>query len=294
MKILGAIIAIATLAIGGAFVYLNQSSGGMIGFSVMRSVFGNGGAPTRADINGISLYYETYGEGDPVLLLHGDFANIETVHHQIRALSESHLVIAPDRRAHGRTTDDESVTLSYSLMADDMVALLDRLGIERADIVGWSGGGNDGIDMAIRYPDRVKRLVTYGATFNTEGVDETIVDGMAPDNPGLEPFRSLYESSAPDSERWPVFVGRMRTLWQTHPSFTAANLAEIRAPVLVMAGEFDSTPDAHTRAMAAAIPNAELVIVKGRDHFAPLMAPETVNPVILSFLDDASALPERP
>ncbi|MEO0983385.1 MAG: alpha/beta hydrolase [Pseudomonadota bacterium] len=285
MKILGVILVIVVALAAGGFVYLNQSSGGMVGFSLQRAIFGNSGSPARLEANGISLYYETYGEGDPVLLLHGDFANVETMHHQIRALSKSHRVIVPDRRAHGRTTDDDNAPLTYSLMADDMVALLDALDIDRASVVGWSGGGNDGIDMAIRHPDRIDRLVTYGSNFSPEGVDMAVVNAMAPDSEGLAPFRDMYERAAPDPDRWPVFVGKMKAMWQAYPAFTAEDLATIQAPTLIMAGEHDLIPHAHTEALAAGIPNARLVIVEGQDHFAPLMAPKTVNPDILAFLE---------
>ena len=280
-------IGLALLAMG-AFLYLDRSSGGLIGFSAKRSLLGNGGSPSRVEINGINLYYETYSAdriGDPILILHGDFAYVETMHHQIRALSRSHFVIAPESRAHGRSTDVKNMALSYSLMADDMVALLDTLNIEKVSIFGWSGGGNVGMDMAIRHPDRVKRLVTYGSNFSTDGVDENLLQELTPDNPNLDFFRSFYKRVSPDPDQWPIFVGKMKTMWQTHPTLRADDLAEIAAPTLIMAGEFDLVPHSHTEEMAKSIPNAKLVIIEGEDHFAPLMAPKKVNPHVTDFLE---------
>ena len=288
VKILGiALLVVAALSFG-AFLYLDRSSGGMLGFSAKRALFGNDGSPKYAEINGIRVYYETHGDdgpGEPVLILHGDLAYMDTMHNQIGALSESHLVIAPDSRAHGRTNDEKETALSYSLMAQDMVALLDLLDIEKVSIFGWSGGGNVGLEMAIRYPQRVHRLVTYGSNFNTDGIEESLLEELTPDNPNLSFFRSFYESVGPDPEHWPDFVGKMKLMWRKHPNLTRDDLAEIKVPTLVMAGELDMVPVAHTKAMAASIPHAELVIVEGQDHFAPLLAPGTVNPRIVEFLE---------
>ncbi len=275
----------------GAFVYLDRTSNGIVGFYVWKLIPGNVQTEAYAEINGISLYYETYGQGDadasPVLVLHGGSAFIETMHNQITALAVDHFVVAPDSRAHGRTSDAEGVPLSYAQMADDMIALMDHLGLEKADIVGWSDGGNIGLDMVIRYPDRVGKLVTYGSNFHTDGlVPDEEGEGVnsSPDDPRWEVVRSFYQSVAPDPDHWPVFHGKLMTMWDTQPTFTVEDLKRISSPTLVMAGEFDSIKENHTRAMASAIPNGSLVIVEGEDHYAPLLAPETVTPAIVDFL----------
>ncbi|MCE7999351.1 MAG: alpha/beta hydrolase [Rhodobiaceae bacterium] len=271
----------------GVFVYLDRTSNGIVGFYAWKLVPGNVQAEGRADINGVSLYYETYGEGSPVLVLHGGSAFIETMHNQITALATNHFVVAPDSRAHGRTSDAEGVPLSYAQMADDMIALMDHLEIDKADIVGWSDGGNIGLDMAIRYPDRVSKLVTYGSNFHTNGlVPDEEGEGInsSPDDPSWEVVRSFYQSVAPDPDHWPVFHGKLMAMWDTQPTFMVGDLGGVSSPTLVMAGEFDSIKEAHTREMASSIPNGTLVIVEGQDHFAPLMAPETVTPHIVAFL----------
>lgn len=271
----------------GVFVYLDRTSNGIVGFYAWKLVPGNVQEEARVDINDISLYYETYGEGSPVLVLHGGSAFIETMHNQVTALAADHFVVAPDSRAHGRTSDAEGVPLSYAQMADDMIALMDHLQIDKADIVGWSDGGNIGLDMAIRYPDRVGKLVTYGSNFHTNGlVPDAEGEGInsSPDDPSWEVVRSFYQSVAPDPDHWPVFHGKLMTMWDTLPTFTVGDLGGVSSPTLVMAGEFDSIKEAHTREMAASIPDATLLIVEGQDHFAPLMAPETVTPHIVAFL----------
>lgn len=271
----------------GVFVYLDRTSNGIVGFYAWKLVPGNVQEEARVDINDISLYYEAYGEGSPILVLHGGSAFIETMHNQITALAADHFVVAPDSRAHGRTSDAEGVPLSYAQMADDMIALMDHLQIDKADIVGWSDGGNIGLDMANRYPTRVGKLVTYGSNFHPNGlVPEEEGEGInsSPDDPSWEVVRSFYQSVAPDPDHWPVFHGKLMTMWDTQPTFTTDDLGGVSSQVLVMAGEFDSIQESHTREMAASIPDATLVIVEGQDHFAPLMAPETVTPHIIEFL----------
>ena len=276
------------LALGvGAFVYLDRTSNGIVGFYAWKLLPGNVQIEARADINGISLYYETYGEGSPVLVLHGGSAFIETMHNQITALADDHLVVAPDSRAHGLTGDAEGVPLSYRLMAKDMIALMDHLGIEKADIVGWSDGGNIGLAMAMRYPSRVGKLVTYGSNFHTNGlVPDEEGEGVnsSPDDPSWEVVRSFYKSVAPNPDHWPVFHEKLMTMWATLPTFSLDDLSQVAAPTLVMAGEFDSIEEAHTRGMAEATPNATPGIVEGEEHIAPLRAPGRVTPQLVASL----------
>ncbi|MBV1878472.1 MAG: alpha/beta hydrolase [Pseudomonadales bacterium] len=288
-KIMLLVGCLLTLAIGG-FVYVNHATNGIVGFYAWKALTGSGKAQ-HTKLNGIDLYFETYGEnnhaGTQVLVMHGGTAFLETMHHQIRALAKTHRVIAPDSRAHGRSTDAPDVPISYTQMADDMVDLLDYLDIKQVDIFGWSDGGNIGIDMAIRYPDRVNRLVTFGSNFHHNGLIPTAPDDTSTtsaDHPAWESVRSFYQSVASNPEYWPVFHGKLMTMWAEMPTLTEKHLAQIQAPTLVMAGEFDGIREDHTRALAAAIANHRLIIVTGEDHFAPLMAPETVTPHVVKFL----------
>jgi len=279
------VLGVLAVVCAGAFIYLDRSSNGIVGFYAWKALSGKAVSESRAEINGVSLYYEAFGEGDPVLVLHGGTAFLETMHYQITALAQDHFVIAPDSRAHGRSTDVENVPLTYALMADDMIALMDQLGLQRVDVVGWSDGGNIGLDMAIRYPARVGKLVTYGSNFHFSGAGAGLPETVDPDNARWEVVRSFYERVAPDPQHWPVFLNKIMTMWRAYPTFSAQDLRGVRAPVLVMAGEFDSVDDAHTRAMAAAIPGATLDIIEGEDHFAPLLAPDKVTPQIVAFLE---------
>ena len=270
---------------GLGFYALNRSASGIPAFYVWKTFSSAAHGGERAEVNGISLYYETFGERDapPVLVLHGGTGFIESMHYQISALAPAHFVVAPDSRAHGRSTDTDA-PLTYRQMADDMLALMDRLGIERADVVGWSDGGIIGLILAMENPDRVRRVVAIGANFNMAGLsspppeDARVLDAS--------PARDFYINMAPEPSRWPVFAAKVLEMWRTQPDYEPADLAKIAAPVLVMAGERDSIRRSHTEEMASSIPLGRLDIVEGASHFAPLEKPERVNGAILSFLSE--------
>ena len=123
----------------------------------------------RAKVNGINLYYASIGHGSPVVLLHGGLSNSDYWGNQIKALAPHHTVIVMDSRGHGRSTRDAR-PYGYDLMADDVVALLDTLHIAKADVVGWSDGAILGLDLAIRHPDRVGKVLAFAANTVTSGV----------------------------------------------------------------------------------------------------------------------------
>ena len=225
-----------------------------------------------------SIYCETFGTGPPVLVLHGGFGHLEDMSFQIRALAKSHFVIAVDSRGHGRSTGANG-PLSYSLMADDMVKVLDALKIDRTDVVGWSDGGIIGLDMAMRYPERVRRLVAISANYNPDGV------GYIP-SPDEVPRVSLsYRLLSPDPSQWPALYRNVVTMWRTQPQYTLSELGQIKAPTLIMAGENDLIKREHTDQLAKAIPGSRESIIPGATHAVPFEKPDEINGIILNFLD---------
>ena len=155
-------------------------------------------------------------------------------------------------------------------MADDMVKLLDALNVIRADVVGWSDGGIVGLDMAMRYPQRVRRLVVIGANYDPDGLKQ------------LPP-------AVPDRGDWSVLYRKVVTMWRTQPHYALAELARITAPTLVMAGEFDVVRRGHTDRLAGAIPGAEEAIILGGTHFVASQRPDAVNARIIEFLSRPAA-----
>ena len=272
-------IAGLTIVLATAFYAINRAGAGKPEFYVWEAISGKAHAGRYADINGVRIYYKTYGSGRPVLVLHGGLGFIEMMHYQIRALAANRFVIAPDSRAHGRSTDLDA-PLSYALMADDMLKLLDSLSIDRTDVVGWSDGGIIGLDLAMHHPERVERLVTIGANYDVDGLlHKPVFDGKIPPTPGF------YRRNAPDPAHWPVFYTKVISMQQTQPHYSMADLGKIKAPTLVMAGEFDVIRREHTEQLAKAISDGREDIIKGATHGMPFDTPEVVNAHILKFLN---------
>ncbi len=198
-----------------------------------------------------------------MLVLHGGLAALETMHYQISDLAADHLVIAPDSRGHGRSTDAPG-PLHYDQMADDTVVLMDRLHIARADVVGWSDGGIIGLDLALRYPRRVGRLVAIGANFDVAGLVDP--NPPKPSEPIIASLGGFYRRISPTPGHWPAFYDKVTAMWAREPHFALADLTAISAPVLVIAGEHDAIRRDHTDALARAIPGARELIIAGADH----------------------------
>jgi len=239
----------------------------------------------HARVNGINLWYATIGQGPPVLLLHGGLANSDYWGHQVAALAPHHQVILVDSRGHGRSTRDAR-PYGYDLMADDVVALLDTLHIERADVVGWSDGAILGLDLAIRHPDRVGRVVAFAANTQTSGVQEGVEK-----NPTFARFIARagqeYARLSPTPKEYRAFVKQIGRMWATEPTWTDAQLRSIKAKVLVLDGDHDEAiRRSHTDYIAATVPGAKLVILPDTSHFAFLQDPARFNAAMLTFLDD--------
>jgi pimeloyl-ACP methyl ester carboxylesterase len=268
---------------GGALYWLDRSAFGIPRFYLWKAVSRTAHGGRSAEINGVRIYYETFGAGPPVLVLHGGTASLESMHYQIRALARSHFVIAPDSRGHGRSTDGDG-PLSYAQMADDMLALLDRLQVGKADIVGWSDGGIIGLDLAMLHPDRVGRLVAIGANYDVSGLKHLPAADASPDAAEIADLRDFYQRLAPDPAHWPVFYRKVLAMWRSQPSYSVEDLARIQARTLVMAGENDEIKREHTDALAKAIPGGEEYIVARATHLAPLERPDVVDGEIDEFL----------
>lgn len=232
-------------------------------------------------VNGSKLYYETYGTGEPLLLLHGNSQSIRFFNDQIPVLARHFQVIAVDTRAQGKSTTDGR-ELTYDLFADDMSALLTALHLPAANVVGWSDGGNTGLSMALRYPAQVRRLVTMGANLyaDTTAVQASMLKQVRTDRRSLTllvPFSAQVRRQRP-----------LLTLLLNYPRLKPAQLAAIKAPVLVLAGEQDIIKEAHSRLIAASIPGAQLLLFPKLTHNAPQEDPALFNETVLAFLRGAA------
>jgi hypothetical protein len=171
--------------------------------------------------NGISIYYAMYGQGSPVILLHGGLANSDWWGNQIPALATHHTVMVMDSRGHGRSTRDAQ-PYSYDLMADDVVALLDALKLPKTDVVGWSDGAIIGIDLAIRHPDRVGKIVAFGANTMTSGMRDD-----SDKNPtflsAIERNEKQYQTYSATPREYQAFFDQITKMWTDQPNWTDAH-----------------------------------------------------------------------
>lgn len=240
---------------------------------------------------GTRIYWEEFGraDGPPVVVLHAGLTSIAFMGGQIETLAtESYRVLAIDSRGHGRSSNTAPVP-TYELMTDDVVAVMDARKIAKADVVGWSDGGNIGLDLARRYPDRVRKLVAFGANHTPppDGQDANMTmefKNAKPDAGMFLPLRYLYQKNSPTPDKWPEFFERERAMVFAGPNWSLDELSAIRAPVLLLNGEHDLVLLPYASAMKNAIPGARLEIVAGEGHELPLANPAKANPVMLTFL----------
>ena len=222
-----------------------------------------------ADVNDIRMFFRVYGSGTPVLLIHGGLSDSRVWRAQLDALALDHEVILADSRGQGRSTRTD-VPITYDLMADDYLKLLDRLGIDKTALVGWSDGGIIGLDIAIKHPERLSRLFVQAANASPDGVKH-------------------YDAATvvvPELRHYDDVTDEIHALWANEPNFTADDLASIHVPTEVVIGDHDEAISRrHTEYMAATIPGAKLVILPDVGHSAPLEDPEGYASAVLAFLD---------
>lgn len=240
----------------------------------------NKAAGKYAKIRGMNMYYETYGEGKPLLIIHGNSGSIGDFEKQIPYFSKKYKVILADSRDHGKTLDTLNMTdsLSYEQMSDDYAELLTHLKIDSAFVLGWSDGGINGLLLAMRHPEKVKKLAITGAN-------------LWPDTNSVEPFvlkyfdgiKKYYDKQKPSVERSVLL--RHFNLVLTQPNIKPAALAKIKCPTLVMAGDYDVIRPEHTLLIAKSIPNSNLWISPNSGHgFLVLKNSDKFNTEVDEFL----------
>jgi pimeloyl-ACP methyl ester carboxylesterase len=236
------------------------------------------------EANGVRTWYEEIGEGPPVLFLHGGIVSSAAYADQ-RGLSRRHRLILPERRGHGHTPEVDG-PISYQIMADDTVAFMDAIGLERTHIVGHSDGGNVGLLVAITHPERVDRLVPISANTSPD-VNEPQMFGWL-QNTTDEEFAAAASHWGPTSPDYPTrsaaFFAGMRRMFLTEPKITPADLARITAPTLILGADHDMMVLEDLLVQFRGIPNGQLAIVPGVTHMLTAEKPDLVNELILTFL----------
>jgi pimeloyl-ACP methyl ester carboxylesterase len=237
-----------------------------------------------AAVNGLKMYYEIHGTGKPLVVLHGAFGWATSC----PTLAKNRQIIAVELQGHGHTADIER-PLTLEQLADDVAALLKHLGIEQADFFGYSMGGNVALAVAIRHPQLVGRLAVNGSNYGK------IEDAYEPEN--LKQFKSLpadfappvlkehYDKVAPDPKQWPALVVKVKNMGLQFKGFAREDVKSIKAPVFITLGDRDAVRPEHAVEMFRLIPNAQLAIFPGADHFMIFQEPEKLLTAVAAFLD---------
>jgi pimeloyl-ACP methyl ester carboxylesterase len=250
-----------------------------------------------AGVNGMQMYYEVSGEGDPLIVLHGAYMNIPSIGEIIPALAETHRVYALELQGHGRTTDiDRPIT--YQNLADDVAAFMDAIGLEKADVFGYSMGANTGLQLAIRHPEKVDQLIAASVSYDVEGwqpafrefLPQLTVEMMT-----SMPFAEDYKKLAADPEGFPALVEKLIAL-EHEPMAWEKEVRELKAPVLIITGDADMVTLEHSVAMfrllggggmgdmGKPLPASRLAVLPATSHTAVIGQADLLQNIIEPFL----------
>ena len=243
-------------------------------------------APDReghVDNRAARIWYAVFGSGPVVVLLHGGLGHSGNWGHQVPALVEAgYRVVAVDSRGHGRSTRD-STPYSYELMASDVAAVLDRLRIGKAAFAGWSDGACIALIMAMQFPERAAGVLFFGCNMDPSGTKPFVPTPVIDRCFGRHSRDYARLSAAPDG--FGAFAEAVGAMMRTEPNYSAVDLARVETPVLIVHSENDEfIKRDHAEYLARSIPNAELIVLPGASHFAPLQRPTLFNGVMLDFL----------
>lgn len=251
-----------------------------------------------APVNGLNVYYEVYGEGLPLILLHGTFYTIEMNWGKlIPELSKTRKVIAIELQGHGHTPFSDR-ELSRPTLARDVVGVMDYLNIDRADLAGYSFGGSVAYQFAIQSPERLRKLVIISAVYKSSGWLPEVTQALANLKPEFfenTPLKTAYDAVAPDTSKWTAFVEQMIASAKTPYDLGDANVAKIAAPVLLISGDHDGMDQMEliktyhllggaSGGQAGAAPRSQLAILPGQGHVSLMMQTQTIVGYVERFL----------
>jgi pimeloyl-ACP methyl ester carboxylesterase len=258
-----------------------------------------------APVNGLKLYYEIYGSGQPLILLHGGVGAIEMFGDVLTLLSRSRQVIGVDLQAHGRTADIQR-PLSYEAMADDIAGLMHHLGIAQADVMGYSLGGGVALRTAIQHPALVRKLIVVSAAFRRDGWYPEIREGMVRTADAAEamkqtPMYELYARLAPRPADWPVMLTKLGKLLGKDYDWSK-EVCSLRVPFLLVFGDADAVRTAHAVEFfellgggkkdggwqGDGMSNARLAILPGVTHYSIFSSPALAT-AVTPFLDSTTS-----
>lgn len=260
-------------------------------------------------VDGLAMYYEIHdsvydrkgdGEEHPLVLLHGALSTISTSFGKLLpTLASTRRIIAVEQQAHGHTADVDR-PLSYEGMADDTVTLLRQLGINRADFFGYSMGAGVALQIAVRHPDQVRKLVLASVTYRSDGLDPAFLVGVetaTPDDLSGSPYQRDYARVAPNPQAWPSLFAKVNQLDRAVQDWRDEVIAAISAPTLLITGDADLVQPEHTVALFRLLGGsrrAQLAVLPGTTHEGLVERTEWLLAMILAFLDAPILQPQPP
>jgi pimeloyl-ACP methyl ester carboxylesterase len=248
------------------------------------------------EVNGMAMHYEVSGEGEPLVVLHGAYMSIPAMGAIIPMLAETHRVYALEFQGHGRTTDiDRPIT--YPNLADDVAAFMEAVGLERADVFGYSMGAGAALQLGIRHPERVDQLVLASVSYDVRGLQpefEAMLPQMTPEMMTGTPLEAAYRELAPEGD-FRALVEKLIAL-EHEPQAWEADVAALEAPVLLVVGDADVVTLEHAVAMfrllgggamgdmGNSLPASRLAVLPATSHTAVTNQPELLGALIEPFL----------
>jgi pimeloyl-ACP methyl ester carboxylesterase len=251
-----------------------------------------------ASVNGINVYYEVYGEGSPLVLLHGAFYTIDMNWGQlIPELSKTRKVIAIEMQGHGHTPFSDR-ELAITTLASDVEKVMDHLKIDSADVAGYSMGGSVAYQFAVQSPKRLRKLVIISSTYKTSGWLPIVNGGFKDFKPEFfdnTPIKAAYDAVAPDKTKWRKFLEQMFAFAKVPFDVGGSNISKIAAPVLIISGDNDGTDKVElmktyqllgggVSADLQPMPKSQLAIVPSQGHVSLMMQTTTILNYLNGFL----------
>jgi pimeloyl-ACP methyl ester carboxylesterase len=277
------IVLIMTISI---FVWFKPMSVNTLNYLIWKSLTSTQVEAGNIEYQGAKIHYVSYGQGEPILLLHGGLSNKLSWFSQIPWLvSSGRRVILIDTRGHGYSTKGHS-KLSYQIFTEDTLQVLDKLGIQRTDVVGWSDGGIIALLLGLEAPQRIGKIIAISANFHPSGVlPETDSTPSVAEHFLLKPItdwvRGIWSGAG---EQHPSLEAEIKTLWRTEPQLGQTDLQAITAPTMVVVGENDIIDLKHSNDLARLLANGRIEVIIGAGHAAPVTHAQQINQLIASFL----------
>ena len=241
-----------------------------------------------AEINGAKIYFEEYGKGEPLLLIHGNGGSIETMGNQIDYFKSKYRVIVADSRGQGKS-ELKTDSLTYVQITKDTEELVKQLKLDSISIIGWSDGGIVGLQMGISGKTKIKKIVAMGANLRPDST--AIYSWATKDVQNMKKMVASKIKEKDTSENWNV-LKQLAGLLVDQPNIATKDLSKIKAKVLIIAGDKDIIKNEHSVVIFENIPKAQLCIMPGETHFAPASNPEIFNTLANKFLSEPFKRPD--